>query len=828
MEEQKQKWKWAIDLFIILAMMTIVVLLCHPIARNWSDDEIERYIGEEGAYSPDVDSFYYLRKAKEYSEGGVSSIKLISYRSEDAMCTPGATIAREAPGALPQLLPASAALVWYALRAFGINVGIYSLTIRFCSFLLALFVVPVYLFIKKRVSRTAAVLASLLVALEAPFFRHSHVGYFDTDAMIGLLALVFILSLYECILDNNHKKQIAYGVISVVAFFLLRFTWTAFFIYGIIAIGTTLVGVVVVRIIGKCKQEKEQKKCFLIPTAVVVSIILISILFGWDSFVSLAKGFLSPSVGAKSSWPSETMNISELKKVSLSEANSLWYYFLSVGEDVTSVTGGAFALILLLVSVGICFVYLVLSVKSCPKKNKRIFLLSAVLTWLFGTVVLALFGLRYMEFVALSSSIVIGLGYGGIEKYLEKKTLEGRRVFYIIVGLMVFGGLVLFLPIVAIVGGTAIMIGGWFLAKLRKGSLPAKALAFSVLLPVAISCGLICANETPYIERSMDDAMGWVRDNTPSDAVLADFWNLGYIYQYYGERRAIADGGTYNGQFFYWLANMVVTDDYRLSAGIARMLQNCGIDGSEYAQRLTGDAEEARNMLKTILPLPREEAESKLKEMYGLSVEQAASLLDYTHPLMCPDIYLVASHNTFDIASSLVAYRDWDGERNQSSGGVFYSTTSKACPEGDEEVYLSCNLARGEGISGVVIAVVSCEDELNGHVVSRNGKELECGRVMYIKEGEVVYDRRIDEPAEGRELLLDEALMIFESQGQVSAVLLEKGVLDSVVIRLFLLNGSGQDVFEKVYDSSDEQQYSAIQERLDDSSAVSIWKIKAE
>lgn len=823
---ESRKKRWIIDLFTILVMMATVILLCHPIGRNWTEEEIDRYVGTDGDYSPDVDTYYYLRKAKEFSQGGIGSITLVVNREEDPMCTTGDTIAKEANGAMPQLLAATTALVWYVLHAIGVKIGIYTLAIRFCSFLLSLFVIPVYLFLKKRTSRVAAVLGSLLVTLEVPFFRHSHVGFYDTDAMIGLLALVLVLSLYECFTAESRKKQAIFGTFSVVALILLRFTWTAFFIYGIISVGTVMVGAVTVRL---CRRfSEEQRKRLLVPAAVLCAIVILSLALGWSAFVSLAKGFVSPSAGGKGDWPSETLNIAELNKVALSDASSFWYHFLGVGLDVTSFTGGALVLALLAVSAIICIVRLIKSIKSIRnglEENDEVFILSAVLTWLFGTVFLALFGARYMEFVVLPSSIVIGLGFHRVSRYLEKKTTNGQRVIYVIAGLMLFCGMILRFPIAAVIMSAVLMVGGWFLVKVKAKAILPGVVAATVLLPVMISCEVVCAQETPLIERPMEEAMCWVKSNTSPDAVLADFWNLGYIYQFYGERRTIADGGTYNGQFFYWLANMLITDDSRLSSGIARMLQNCGIDGSEYAQKLVGDAEKTRELLRVILPLSRGEAESKLRQDYAFSEEQISRLLDFTHPWKCPDIYFAVSHNTFELISSLMVYQNWKKGAENASEGTFYSAKAVSHPTDGEKTL--CKMTTEDGASTAVY-IVSDEEELTGYVITPGGLELDFARQLYIRDGEMIYDRISSSPAEGRNLLSEEALMIFEERGEVSAVIAEKEAVDSVFIKLFLLNGSGQDVFEKVYDFDNGKESASVQKRLTDLSTISIWKVKTE
>jgi hypothetical protein len=799
-------------------MMATVILLCHPIGRDWTEEKLNRYVGLDGEYSPDVDSYYYLRKAKEFSEGGIGSIKLVVNRAEDPMCTTGDTIAKEANGAMPMLLPASAALTWYGLRAVGINVSIYDVTIRFCSFLLSLFIIPVYLFLRRRTSWIAAVLGSFLVTLEVPFFRHSHVGFFDTDAMIGLLALILVLSLFECVVQKTRKRQIVYGTISLAALVLLRFTWTAFFIYGVIGIGTAIMGVVGVRLCGRF--DEKQRKLILVPAIVCAAIVVTSLFFGWNSFVSLAKGFVSSSSGVVD-WPSETMNISELKQIPLSDAQSFWYHFVGVGSDLTSVTGGAFALFLVLVSTVICVVQLVKLIRTHREETEKIFILTALLTWLFGAAFLAFFGLRYMEFVVLPSAIVAGLGFNYIGIYCGKKNEGGKRILYVLAGLMLFCGLVLRFHYGAVIVSALVVIAGWFFAKQRNGFVLAAILATAVLVPLWVSCVVISSKGEPYIERPIETAMIWVRENTETDAVLGDFWNLGYIYQYYGERRALADGGTYNGQFFYWLANMLITDDERLSAGIARMLQNCGIDGSEYAQAMTGNADKARALLMDILPLERSDAETKLRKEYGFLEEQINRLLNYTHPMDVPEIYFAMSHNTFNLISSLMVYRNW-GEKNAGihEGGTYYSKETVSRPQGDDVEYIKLFLG-AEGSLGSLVAIEARGDELTGAIVTSE-ETLTCGRVIYVKDGKVVSDRMADNPAE---LASGEALLLFEEEGMISAVLLDKDAADSVFVKLFLMDGQNQSVFEKVYDSMGKRNALQVQRRVRDNSSISIWKV---
>jgi asparagine N-glycosylation enzyme membrane subunit Stt3 len=54
-------------------------------------------------------------------------------------------------------------------------------------------------------------------------------------------------------------------------------------------------------------------------------------------------------------------------------------------------------------------------------------------------------------------------------------------------------------------------------------------------------------------------AMGWVRDNTPKEAVFAHWWDYGYWVQSIGKRATILDGGNSVGYWNYFMGRNVLT-----------------------------------------------------------------------------------------------------------------------------------------------------------------------------------------------------------------------------------------------------------------------------
>ena len=124
--DQNKRLCW-IDALIILALVVFVYILCQPWGRDWDDATREMFSGEEGAYLPDPDSYYYLRRAREYTEKGFSSIVLFSDRASDEAMT---TVEVDSEEKIPQLLSVIAAVLWFVFRWAGIQISIYSICIH--------------------------------------------------------------------------------------------------------------------------------------------------------------------------------------------------------------------------------------------------------------------------------------------------------------------------------------------------------------------------------------------------------------------------------------------------------------------------------------------------------------------------------------------------------------------------------------------------------------------------------------------------------------------------------------------------------------------------
>ena len=826
MEQSKRLW---IDLLIILGMVILVYLLTQPFGRKWDEKTAEVYTGEEGVYALDMDTYYYLRKAREFTEGGISSIKLFSGRANDALMTPVRT---DTGNKDPQLMSAVAALIWFLLRAVGIRVGIYYLCIHLCGFVLALCTIPAYLFLKKRVTRDAAAVGALFLTLAPPFFQHSVCGMFDTDAFICLLASIMIFSLFECVLSEKRKDKIIYGILACAATILLRLTWGSFYSYVIIAIGITGFSIVVGWLFLK------QKRPLLIPgiTAVLMALMLLS---AKGSIIGRIKSMIG--VGEVSeSWPQASANLSEMARTKMHTSKGFWYWFMSVDSDFVSYCGGIIVLLLLILSSGL-FVYRFIKRRKNKEEGsgEKDFLFLAVGSWLLGSVYLALKAVRFMEFIALPSAIAIAFGFYAARKFLMEKRQNRtlNRAFYVIGAVLIYAILMFWKPLLACIVAAVIMAYGFFGSRLKKDYGILIVLALTILASLVENTILYTSKTKPLMEKPVEEALLYIRDNTAKDAVIADFWSYGYIYQYYGERRTLADGGTYNGEYFYWLATMLTTDNPDLSAGIARMLQGSGLDGLDYARVLSGNGQKASVLLKEVLPLSKSEASELLRERY--SEEQTNKLLGFTHPDSVPEMYFVLNSNIFKVSTGMLYFSNWDftGRMDPAdiAQGLFLGQQSVPRPEGEQTV--ECGLWRSGQENIWKAQLYSEEDAVRGTLVNSAGLAAVARRNIYVKDGVTVYDERYDVLPADKNVLDKGALVIVEEKGEISVLLCEETMPDSLLYRLLVFDGAGQDSFEKVYEgllpAEISGEVSMTQRRLGTKSTrdyynygMSVWKIR--
>ncbi len=109
------------------------------------------------------------------------------------------------------------------------------------------------------------------------------------------------------------------------------------------------------------------------------------------------------------------------------------------------------------------------------------------------------------------------------------------------------------------------------LILLLLGSIIASAFSFNSLMTQSINQAKYTG---PSATTQWQSAMQWVRNNTPTGAVFAHWWDYGYWVEYLGERGTIADGGHFEGPFRDHLIGRYILTEPNPNASLSFMKTN--------------------------------------------------------------------------------------------------------------------------------------------------------------------------------------------------------------------------------------------------------------
>ena len=125
-------------------------------------------------------------------------------------------------------------------------------------------------------------------------------------------------------------------------------------------------------------------------------------------------------------------------------------------------------------------------------------------------------------------------------------------------------------PVTAMIAGAFISeVSGRYLQRRRENQRAFFSAAVAIVMIVLIGLSALyfynasSASAQGYVPSSYTQqwqyAMGWVRENTPANAVFAHWWDYGYWVQTMGERATIVDGGNLIGYWNYLVGRHALT-----------------------------------------------------------------------------------------------------------------------------------------------------------------------------------------------------------------------------------------------------------------------------
>ena len=746
-----------------------------PALSSWEKACFQDEDGEP--YLAEMDSYFYLRKAREMAEQ--DRVSLAVDRKEDPLI--GQRIRDSEEGVtLPLGLSALTFLVWkYLLSPFGVSLTRTALWMG--PVLGSLAAVPAFCYVRRRSSLPGAAAAGLLVGCALPFMIHTHAGFYDTDMLLGILPLTAIMAQMRSMLASGRRNRIGWALLSAAAFAALSLVWKAYIGYVALAVLGTLLSLLFLQLMPASLRENAGRTARKgAAVSLLFSLAALFLLWGPDAFARIlgaVREYIS-ATRSEDSMPYALQFTAEMGKIPFFPPLPLLNLVKAKLPSVLGRLGG-------LIPCALALLYFPLELLLLRRENREPERQPAGEAAAFA-----------VEAGFLGAWMVLGVYLASTAKRLAEPAV---------------------LPVGVLCGLT---IGrGYILARQTKRPwrIPAAAVclcvAFSAAFPTCYWGRKAAVDTRPLATDSMDKAMCFIRENTAEDTAIAAWWDYGYFWEYRSGRRTLADGGTDSGKVSFFLAHALMTDDPEQMRGILRMLNESGTDALDALTAAGMEQADAAALLLDILPMDRTEAEKALRGM-----DLPPGLLDMTHPEHPGPLLVTLSTDLLGKTSALAYFGFWDpAAKAQTEKTVMVcSSASAALADGTAELAM-----RDDNYSVTIFE--DPDGHLRAEYTDHDSGPLPPCRFCVWEDGKLLQEEGEDNGGL--------AVIAVRENERYCAALCSGNICNSMLVRMLVCEDGGLECAERLntwYGTSDSET-SAAQQRINSgpaaSRAVQVWQL---
>ena len=331
---------------------------------------------------------------------------------------------------------------------------------------------------------------------------------------------------------------------------------------------------------------------------------------------------IKPSGVSNMNYPNPGQYTSELSKLDFINTSSFMAPFEANGTSLINKLGGLFIVLLFIGGLIVFLTKIYKYLKYEKEDDKEEYVIGIILLiWVIGGLLSVNEGLRFVKIATIPVTLIASYFIG----FMNKKAIKGIRI-----------------------------------------SLMVLSLAF--LITPCVGAQRI----TNGMSHSADDAFvetgDYIRTHTSENAVIASWWDYGYFFEYQSNRRALTDGGTYNGRFLYYLANALTNKNELVSTNLFKMLSESGTTVSYKLEEIFKTPYESNKVLFELLSVKTaKEAKNLLIKNYYLTDEEATEIVSYTHPDIDYEIVLVITSNMLKMKSAINYYANYDFNTGEAS-----------------------------------------------------------------------------------------------------------------------------------------------------------------
>ena len=452
--------------------------------------------------------------------------------------------------------------------------------------------------------------------------------------------------------------------------------------------------------------------------------------------------------------------------------------------------------------------------------SKHLTILYATLfvVWVIITALAVSRGSRFITTIVLPFGLMAGIFVGFATDYIKNKLDNDKWMVAIAIlcgflaaiplaQINTMYGILLFVAIVAVA-----LITIYGIKNTASKKVPLKKYVIIIAIVIALIspsiCGAYQTSDTvvPGTSDAMWNSMKWINENTPEDTVITSWWDFGYLFEIAADRQVTFDGGSQSGDRAFWLGQAMTTDNLELSAGIFRMLDSTGTLAQEALINYTNSSGQATDILIDILPKTASDAQKDLTSKYHLTADQAKTVVNYTHPDKVRPVIFVASSDMLSKAGWWTYFGAWDFDNQSSENYNYYvpteqvevkpGTTNKLAILNDQGMTVNAVITRGTG-NNTTSAYTEAVYTETGEQIKINDTDynpLNISHIIVIEDGYIMKNESVSGVKDA-----NFTLFLMGNDNQYTPILISNELRNSMFTQLYLLGGSGQDIFENVH-----------------------------
>jgi len=504
------------------------------------------------------------------------------------------------PGLFPYLAAYS-----YIITKFLVDIEFYRFLFWFPAIIASLSVFPAFWIGRELHSNIAGLFAAFFIGLTPTILSRTMAGFFDTDCtniLFSLLTIAFFLAAYNRVDEKNFKKPlpIILSILSGLSLAVFALIWG-----GFAYIPWLFLGLLFFHFIYKISlaqginfKEKLKNGFVFFKSHLIVYIVVFStfIVFTYpikgfaliNSIISVAT-FFQTAKAEGGIFPNVWVSISEEMSASFGEVIArVGFYNFYLG---------------ILGLVALFFLFLLNFKKKSIYPESFIFMTLWVLPTLYGSI----WAVRFAMLLSLPISICAGIALGSLfdlSIYLFKKA-RSELVKKFAAGLLII-----------LVLASIHMVHAFY----------------------SLSYNSVKGYGTG-ISKNWENAMEWLKNNTPECTVVATYWDPGYWIAALSERKVIFDGGSQNSLKYTKLEDLNGLDCVEDRHGYIKE-----INGTKYC--ITSRIQDMAGVL------------------YTSNETWAAKVLE-TYMGNCSELYELVSHDLIGKSHWWTYFSNWDPEKGK-------------------------------------------------------------------------------------------------------------------------------------------------------------------